>query len=86
MPAKDKDKLLPEEAIGLAVRDIRRHKSLSQEQLGFAANLHRTFVSDVERGARNPTVRTLWKLAEALGVKPQFIVEMAERHYGFPDK
>ena len=86
MPDKDKENMLPEEAIGLAVRDIRRNKSLSQEQLGFAANLHRTFVSDVERGARNPTVRTLWKIAEALGVRPQHIVEVAERHYGFSNE
>lgn len=85
MRQEDTEKMLPEQAIGLAVRDIRRDKSLSQEQLGFAANLHRTFVSDVERGARNPTVRTLWKIATALGVRPQRIVEVAERHYGFDE-
>lgn len=42
---------------------------LSQEALAHEAGIHRTYVSDVERGARNPTVTVVEKLAYALRVK-----------------
>jgi transcriptional regulator with XRE-family HTH domain len=42
---------------------------MSQEAFAFEAKIHRTYVSDIERGARNPTVTVVEKLATALGVK-----------------
>ena len=53
-------------AFGAAVRIRREKLGLSQEALGYKAKVHRTYVSDIERGARNPTVKVIWKLAEAL--------------------
>ena len=52
---------------------------LSQEALGYRAKVHRTYVRDVERGARNPTVRVIWKLANALDTSPSALFETAER-------
>jgi transcriptional regulator with XRE-family HTH domain len=49
---------------------IRRRAGLSQEQLGFDADLHRTEVGCLERGERLPRIDTLAKLAGALGVTP----------------
>ena len=49
---------------------IRRHRELiriSQEELADRAGLDRTYVSGVERGRRNPTVKILQRLADALG-------------------
>ena len=69
---------LPEQAVGLAIREIRTRVGISQEELGFRADLHRTFISDIERGARNPTVRTLWRIAAALQVKPAVIIDLAQ--------
>lgn len=46
---------------------MRQQKGWSQEQLAFEAGLHRTYVSDLERGARNPTIAVVDKLAKALG-------------------
>ena len=43
---------------------------LSQEALGYKAKIHRTYLSDVERGARNPTVKVICKLANALDPTP----------------
>jgi len=51
-------------------------KDLSQEQLAFEADLHRTYVSGVERGIRNPTVLIVAKLANALGVEPSKLLEL----------
>ena len=54
--------------VGLNVKNVRRERGLSQEGLAFECGLHRTYVSGVERGIRNPTVVVLEKIAEALKV------------------
>jgi transcriptional regulator with XRE-family HTH domain len=51
---------------GARLRVMRTKKGLSQEALGLDADLHRTFVSMVERGERNVTIATVEKLAKAL--------------------
>ena len=56
----------------------REELELSQEALGFKAQVHRTYVSDVERGARNPTVKVIWKLAVALDTEPSALFTLAE--------
>lgn len=53
--------------IGRNVRRLREAKGLSQEQLAFEADMHRTYVSGIERGVRNPTATVLQRLATALG-------------------
>lgn len=78
MPVKRQKNLDPEDGFGQAVREYRTKRGLSQEQLGFEADLHRTFVSDIERGARNPTVRTIWRLARALEVSPGDLMNFAD--------
>jgi len=50
------------------IRQIREGKGLSQEGLAGIAELHRTYVSSVERGERNISVDSLERLADALGV------------------
>lgn len=65
-------------AFGAAVRRRREELGLSQEGLGYKAKIHRTYVSDVERGARNPTVRVIWKLAGALDTEPSELFRCAE--------
>lgn len=56
--------------VGLNVRRLREGRGLSQEELAFEAELHRTYISGVERGVRNPTVTVLAKIAKALKVTP----------------
>ncbi len=65
-------------AFGAAVRLRREELGLSQEGLGYKARVHRTYVSDVERGARNPTVKVIWKLAVALETEPSALFALAE--------
>jgi transcriptional regulator with XRE-family HTH domain len=48
---------------------LRKQKAWSQEEFADRAGLHRTYVSGVERGVRNPTITVVEKLAVTLGVK-----------------
>ena len=56
---------------GHRLRELRHERGLSQEALGQAAGLDRTYVSQVEAGRRNVTLITIHKLATALGVEPR---------------
>lgn len=55
--------------LGRNVRRLREEKGWSQEAFADEAGIHRTYVSDIERGARNPTITVVEKLAKPLGVK-----------------
>ncbi len=52
------------------LRRLRLKSNQSQEAFADEAGLHRTYVSDLERGARNPSINIIEKLAKALRVKP----------------
>jgi transcriptional regulator with XRE-family HTH domain len=54
--------------VGRNVQKFRKERGLSQEGLAFDCELHRTYISGVERGIRNPTVVVLEKIAKALKV------------------
>jgi transcriptional regulator with XRE-family HTH domain len=54
--------------VGLNLRKYRLDRGLSQEALAFECGLHRTYISGVERGVRNPTVLVLEQIAAALHV------------------
>ena len=54
------------DTVGLNVQRLRRDKDWSQEDLAFESGLHRTYVSGVERGVRNPTVLVLEAIARGL--------------------
>lgn len=57
-----------EKQIGFNIRQLREKKGFSQEQLAAAADLHRTHIGRIERGEKTPTVKTLHKIAQGLGV------------------
>lgn len=50
------------------VRRLRRAQDISQEAFADLAEVHRTYVSDVERGKRNPSITVVERFARALGV------------------
>lgn len=67
-------------ALGEAIRTRRGEiDGLSQEGLADLAGMHRTYVSEIERGLRNPSFRNLFKLATALEVPLSDLVAQAER-------
>jgi transcriptional regulator with XRE-family HTH domain len=54
--------------LGAVLKKRRHDLGLSQEELANRAGLHRTYITDVERGSRNPSLDTIQKLARALEV------------------
>lgn len=56
--------------LGRNVRAHRHRLGMSQEELAHQADMKRSYLSDLERGTRNPSVRAVAKLAKALGVSP----------------
>ena len=56
--------------LGRNVRLQRQARGLTQEQLALDAGMKRSYVSELERGLRNPTVRALGRLAAALEIEP----------------
>ena len=54
--------------LGAVVKGCRHQLKLSQEELAWRADVHRTYIADIERGARNVTLRTVANLAKALQI------------------
>lgn len=61
--------------LGQNVRRLREAKGWSQEDYADRAGIHRTYVSDIERGKRNPTITVVEKLAKPLGVSSGSLIE-----------
>ena len=60
---------------GKTVRELRIAKGLSQEQLAFKADLHRTYIGMIERAEKNITLENINKLADAFEVKLKVLFE-----------
>lgn len=65
-------------AFGSVLRQLRTERGLSQEALGLASGKGRTFVSQLERGQRGASLKTLFRLAAHLGVTAGTIVEQMD--------
>lgn len=57
---------LLQQKFGEKVRKERMKKGLSQEKLGFETGLDRTYISGIERGERNPSLKNIGRIAKAL--------------------
>ncbi len=66
------------EVVAANIREARRVSGLSQERLAELSELHMTDVGRIERGERDPGVRTLAKLAKGLGISPSDLLEGIE--------
>jgi transcriptional regulator with XRE-family HTH domain len=70
--------LEPAVAFGRVLRQLRQEAGLTQEQLGFEADLRRTYVSILELGQQQPSLGTILKLARALNQPGGTLVGMVE--------
>ncbi|MBM3501310.1 MAG: helix-turn-helix transcriptional regulator [Armatimonadetes bacterium] len=67
-----------DKAFAAVLRDLRTRAGLSQEELGELTDLHRTYISQLERCLKSPSLRTLTRLAAALGVSVSEMMMLAE--------
>lgn len=68
----------PAEAFGKVLRKLRSRAGLTQEELGFEADLRRTYVSILELGQQQPTLTTIIKLAKALNCSAKDLIGKVE--------
>lgn len=74
MPRRD-----PQPGLGLAVHKIRTRQRMTQDELGKRAELHSTWISNIECGKVNPTWGNSRRLAYALGVTVPYLASLAEK-------
>jgi transcriptional regulator with XRE-family HTH domain len=65
-------------AFGRVLRRLRETAGLTQEQLGFEAELRRTYISILELGQQQPSLTSILKLAKALNCAPGKLVDLAD--------
>jgi transcriptional regulator with XRE-family HTH domain len=65
--------------VGLAIRALREDAGISQEELAGRAELDRTYISGIERGVRNPSIKSLQRVANALDVGLEVIFVRARQ-------
>lgn len=71
--------LSPSQAFGLAARQIRKERGLTQERAALEGGIDRAYYGHIERGTKSATLHTIWKMAAALGVPPSALVMRAEQ-------
>lgn len=68
----------PVSAFGRVLRRVRKHAGLSQEKLALESEIERNYVSLIERGINQPSVRIIFKLCIALELKPSQFFALVE--------
>lgn len=63
--------------LGAAIRERRTALGMSQEAFADAIKMHRAYYSKVERGEKNLTLQTIWRVTQGLGVKPSQLLKDA---------
>ena len=66
-------------AFGQVIRTLRLSKNISQEKLAELCDLDRSYLSEIERGEKTISIRTLFKLSTGLNIKPSEILSLIEK-------
>jgi transcriptional regulator with XRE-family HTH domain len=72
-------------SFGKVIRRLRLEKGFSQEQLGFEADLRRTYISIIELGQQQPSLSTIFKLANALQIPASTLINHVEQEISLND-
>jgi transcriptional regulator with XRE-family HTH domain len=70
-----------EKALGATVTELRIRQGLSQAALADKLGYSISYISKLERGQMNPTLKTLFDLADSLGIKPEVLVKTMKRSF-----
>ena len=73
------DNLQLQKVFGLVIKRIRKKKGISQERLAELVDMHRTYISDIERGSRNVSLVNIYRLADGLEVQVFEIFQEMEK-------
>lgn len=68
-------------AFGQVLKQKRETLRLTQEQLAFEVNLHRTYISLLERGLKSPTLDVIFRISTALKISPSELIREVEQLY-----
>ncbi len=85
-PVAEQDQTVLQRRIGTTLRVYRTRLGLSQEELAVRAHLARSYLADVERGARNPLLMSIARLTAALGVSLAAFFATFESVDGYEDE
>jgi transcriptional regulator with XRE-family HTH domain len=66
-------------AFGQAIRELREEQGISQEAFAMKCGVDRSHYGGMERGERNPSLTSVFKIAKALGIRPSQIHARAEQ-------
>lgn len=67
--------------IGVVLKRIRKSMKFSQEELAFKSGLDRTYISMLERNVKQPSITTIFLLADALNLRPSELVRQVEDEF-----
>lgn len=76
----------PFKQMGERIRSLRLKKGLTQEELGEKAQLHYTYIGQVERGEKTPSLKTLQRLVKALDTQLEYLLEPGSEYETNPEK
>ena len=67
--------------LGMRIRYLREQRKMTLEDLSFDAEMNKNYLSDLERGNRNPTVKVLARIATALGISLELLFKGISAKY-----
>ena len=75
---KHKAEKTTEELFGQALRESRKEQGMTQEDLAFKSGYHPTYIGQLERGVKNPSLRTIMSLAAVLNTPGSELIKRVE--------
>ena len=73
-----------DQAFGNALQRLRKKHDLSQEELAFRVGIHRTYISQLERGLKSPSLRTIGKICDELQLSLSQLMQEVEKESPSP--
>jgi len=65
-------------AFGKVLKRLRNERGITQERLAQESGYHTTYISQIERGLKNPSLLTVFRVAQVLGVLPHLLIRSTE--------
>ena len=75
-----------DESFAIVLKRLRTKKKLSQKEFSLEADLHHTYISQLERGLKSPSLKTLGKIASVLGISLTELMSLVEQESNVPSE